>query len=106
MSKIQKFMTNCDLREKGKKHSGNREHCSLAKLDIGQSARISEIRCEGEKRRRLFDLGLIPGTMIRADIISPLGNPVAYRFRGTLIALRKGDASKIIISKINSMGVD
>jgi ferrous iron transport protein A len=82
------------------------KHCSLADLAIGQSAIILEIRCEGDYRRRLLDLGLIPGTRIKADMISPLGNPVAYRFRGSLIALRKEDSSKIIISKNNNMGVD
>jgi ferrous iron transport protein A len=73
---------------------------TLTELDVGQSARILEILCEGDYRRRLLDLGLIPGTLIKVIMVSPLGDPVAYRFRGSLTALRKEDASKIIISKI------
>jgi len=86
--------------------NGNIKHCTLADLSIGQSARVLEIRCEGDYRRRLLDLGLIPGTPIKVVMVSPLGNPVAYRFRGSLIALRQQDASKIIVLKNDQIGVD
>ena len=48
-------------------------------------------------RRRLQDLGLIRGTAVQCLEKSPLGDPTAYRIRGTVIALRKRDAASVRI---------
>lgn len=53
----------------------------------------------GESRRRLLDLGFVRGSQISIDLLSPLGNPTAYLVKGTSIALRKDQASKILIKK-------
>jgi len=50
-----------------------------------------------EQRRRLMDLGVIPGTVVAAEMASPMGDPTAYRIRGALIALRKDQAGLIVI---------
>jgi Fe2+ transport system protein FeoA len=34
-------------------------------------------------------------------MLSPLGNPMAYEIRGSIIALRLQDASKIIVKQEN-----
>jgi DtxR family Mn-dependent transcriptional regulator len=74
----------------------------LSSLKEKETARIVGIskECRGENRRRLLDLGFVKGTEIRIDLNSPLGNPVAYEVKGTSIALRKDQASKILINKI------
>ena len=53
----------------------------------------------GDNRRRLLDLGFVKGTKISIDLISPMKNPIAYLVKGTSIALRKDQASKILIKK-------
>lgn len=45
--------------------------------------------CQGTQRRRLLDLGVVPGTRIRAELLSASGDPTAYEIRGALIALRR-----------------
>jgi DtxR family Mn-dependent transcriptional regulator len=45
--------------------------------------------CQGVQRRRLLDLGVVPGTRIVAELSSASRDPVAYRIRGALIALRR-----------------
>ena len=52
-------------------------------------------------RRRLLDLGFVPGTEVVAETKSPGGDPVAYRIRGTLIAVRREQASLIRISHLS-----
>ena len=74
---------------------------TLAGVDIGEKVRILKLLCEGAYRRRLLDLGLIPGTEVRAVMRSPLGTPMAYEIRGSIIALRLEDASKIIVKQDN-----
>lgn len=69
------------------------EQQTMAALRPGQSARVSGLTASGAIRRRMLDLGLIPGTRITCIAVSPLGDPKAYQIRGAVIALRASDAS-------------
>jgi DtxR family Mn-dependent transcriptional regulator len=53
--------------------------------------------CQGAQRRRLLDLGVVRGTVIVPELVSMSGDPVAYRIRGALIALRREQASWISV---------
>jgi DtxR family Mn-dependent transcriptional regulator len=69
----------------------------LTNLKPGQEAQILALspRIRGAERRRLMDLGLLPGTTIEVEMNSAGGDPVAYRVRGAVIALRKSQAMLI-----------
>lgn len=73
----------------------------LSDLPLGESAEIVAISraCRGLERRRLMDLGIVPGTAISAVMRSPSGDPVAYRIRGTTIAIRRRQAENIRIRR-------
>ncbi len=73
----------------------------LSSLKSNETARVAGIskECRGENRRRLLDLGFVRGAEIEIDMESPMKNPVAYSIKGTSIALRKDQASKILITK-------
>lgn len=73
------------------------KNISLDKLNIDKCATISKLNCNGDLRRRLLDLGLVKGTSIKAILKSPMGNPIAYEVRGSVIALRKEDSKLINI---------
>lgn len=79
----------------------NKNHLPLFEVNVGSKARVSELLSIGLSRRRMLDLGLIPGTIINVIRKSPLGDPIAYNIRGALIALRKEEAKQILVSKIN-----
>lgn len=72
----------------------------LTALKPGQTAHVYALAdsLQGFTRRRLLDLGLTPGASISADLPSMFGDPVAYRVRGTLIALRRDQAAQVLIS--------
>ena len=70
----------------------------LAQGERGQVVEISS-QCRGLERRRLQDLGFLPGTEIQVELTSAGGDPVAYRIRGALIALRKEQADLIQIDR-------
>jgi DtxR family transcriptional regulator, Mn-dependent transcriptional regulator len=72
---------------------------TLASVHPGEYAIVQSISraCRGVQRRRLMDMGIVPGTHIQAELDSLTGDPVAYRVRGTLIALRKQQAAQIFI---------
>ena len=67
----------------------------LSEVLPGQTVRVAEIRLEGALRRRLFDLGLIPGTLVSCRCVAPSGSPLAFTVRGAAIALRRCDASRV-----------
>ncbi len=73
----------------------------LSELAQGERSRVIEIsaQCRGLERRRLQDLGFLPGAAIEAELSSASGDPVAYRVRGALIALRKDQADLIRIQE-------
>lgn len=70
---------------------------TLDRLPIGSIGRVTGLAGEENVRRRFLDLGLICGTKVEALHKSPSGDPVAYYIRGTVIALRLKEASKIMI---------
>lgn len=73
---------------------------ALSELATGQHGYIDHISedCNGIERRRLLDLGFVPGSKVEAAITSPFRDPVAYRIKGALIALRRQQAEKIRLS--------
>lgn len=72
---------------------------TLSSLKIGEEGTILGIAkiLRGQQRRRLMDLGIVPGTKIEAELKSFTGDPVAYRVRGTSVALRKQQTDKIYL---------
>ena len=71
------------------------ESLSLDRLRVGQSAFVTRVEAEPAMRRRLLDLGLIPGTRVTCQGRSPAGDPAAYLVRGTVVALRARDAAAV-----------
>ncbi len=74
---------------------------TLTSLKLGEKARVLRLSrtCRGLERRRLMDLGILPGTSIEAEMRSASGDPTAYRVRSSLIALRKEQADQIHIDR-------
>ena len=77
---------------------------NLARLSIlkeNETAKIIGISKEirGDSRRRLLDLGFVKGAEVKIDLLNPLGDPKAFLIKGTSIALRQNQASKILIQK-------
>jgi len=77
----------------------------LSSLDPGQSGRVLALRCEGFDRRRLLDLGLTPGTIVECAFPGPMREPMAYRVRGALIALRPEQTDQIEIDPVSNASV-
>lgn len=58
----------------------------------GDLIKISALRLDGVMRRRLLDLGFVPGAIVEVLRKSPLGDPIAFRVSSTSIALRKEES--------------
>lgn len=73
---------------------------TLYQLAVGSSGIVLTVEADGLSRRRLLDLGLIPGTVVRVLRASPAGDPVAYLIRGTVVALRSSESNQILVKPL------
>ena len=69
----------------------------LYELSEGERGRVQKVSGTDSMSVRLRDIGLIDGTQLTCLGKSPLGDPTAYLVRGAVIALRKKDASKVLV---------
>ena len=60
--------------------------------------------CQGFSRRRLMDLGFTEGALVRPFLRTFAGDPRAYDIRGTLVALRRDQASQVLVRPISDHG--
>ena len=73
------------------------ESITLDRLPTDTPAVVTAVDVAAAHSRRLFDLGLTEGTHICAVLAAPGGDPRAYLWRGTLIALRNRDARAVSV---------
>lgn len=71
---------------------------TLAGLAIGSSAVVKNVRGNGAVSRRLMEMGIVPGVIIRVVKAAPFGDPIELRVRGYSLALRKSEAESVEIS--------
>ena len=71
---------------------------TLQELSPGESGMILSVGNQsGAVKRRLVDMGLTPGTVVKVTKIAPLGDPLEVSLRGYELSLRKDDAAQIQI---------
>lgn len=75
------------------------DQSTLSSLAVGEKGKVVSLK-DNDLKRRFLDLGIIPGTIIKAERYSPSGNPIAFNIRGTIIAIRKDDANDICVNII------
>jgi ferrous iron transport protein A len=68
---------------------------NLADAPLGTTVTIESIGGRGGFRRRLLELGLLPGTPISLMRIAPLGDPLELLVRGAALSIRRADAAAV-----------
>lgn len=68
---------------------------TLDQVPLNAIATVLELTSEGPERRRMLDLGIVPGTRVEVALLNPLGDPTGYRVRGAVVALRREQARRI-----------
>lgn len=72
----------------------------LCDLAPGQWGRVTGLCAERSMRRRLLDLGVVPGAEVRCMGRSPAGDPTAYLICGAVIAIRCTDAADVMLGEV------
>lgn len=69
----------------------------LHDLRPGECARVERIDGGGALRRRMMDMGIVPGVELEVVRCAPLGGPLQIRLKGYYLAMRRGECAKIIV---------
>jgi len=72
----------------------------LSELKKGQSARIIAMPSSGGLRRRLAEMGMLVGEVVRIEGVAPLGDPVEMTVRRYRLSLRKSDIENITVEEV------
>ena len=73
----------------------------LSDLHKGQKALITGLHNENkEVKRRLLDMGLTTGVVVKIKKIAPLGDPIDIELRGYELCVRKSDIAEIDIKVV------
>lgn len=75
------------------------DEISLCQLKPDECGRITELGQYAAVRRRLRDLGFLPGADIICLFAAPSGSPIAFYIKGTVLALRKEDCNRIKVKR-------
>ncbi len=67
----------------------------LHKLSAGQRGVVVRVGGKGPARRRMMDMGLVPGSEVEVVRVAPLGDPIEFTVKGYSLSLRKSEAKVI-----------
>jgi Fe2+ transport system protein FeoA len=69
----------------------------LHKLAAGQRGVVVRVGGKGPSRRRMMDMGLVPGSDVEVVRVAPLGDPIEFTVKGYSLSLRKSEAQAITV---------
>ena len=69
---------------------------NLSELKINQTARIKDF-LDKDLSVKLMEMGCLPGTEIKIQLIAPFGDPIAVSVSDYCLSIRKRDAKKVLL---------
>jgi Fe2+ transport system protein FeoA len=67
----------------------------LSQLGPGEKGIVAKVVGSGAVHRRIVDMGIVPGTLIKVEKFAPLGDPMEIKVKGFNLSLRKSEAETI-----------
>ncbi len=68
---------------------------TLKDLNPGQQGKVASISTTGAMKRRIMDMGVTPGVVVKVIKVAPLGDPIEINVRGYELSLRKDEAAQV-----------
>ena len=78
------------------------EEKPLSELHSGDSAEIISVNAEEKLKKRLIELGLRKGEIVKIIRYAPLKDPLQIMVKGYNLSIRVNEAKSIIVKKINN----
>jgi len=73
----------------------------LSDCKVGEEVEVSKIE-DGNIAPKLIEMGLTEKLITQIVLVAPLGDPIAIDINGFILSIRKSEASKVLVKKINT----
>ena len=74
------------------------EVATLDNLPIGARGIVLSINGERKLRRRLMEMGLLEGSILRVVKFAPTGDPIQVKVNDYFLSLRRADAANVVVN--------
>lgn len=75
----------------------------LSNIQPGQEVRVIKIDTTGTLKKKIMDMGITKGTVLRIVKFAPLGDPMEILVRGYSLSIRKEDANGICVERVEKL---
>jgi Fe2+ transport system protein FeoA len=75
---------------------------TLEQVAVGVAVVVEKVGGARSFRRRLMELGIIPGTRVEVLRIAPFGDPLELSARGCNLSIRAADARQVEVESVRS----
>jgi DtxR family Mn-dependent transcriptional regulator len=89
----------CEQSESTVKGGTRMKH--LSNLKVGEKCKVSRVIAEAGIKRKLLDMGIVPGVEIHIEKVAPLGDPVDVLVKGYHLSLRREEARTITVEVLD-----
>ena len=72
---------------------------TLAEAELNEPVVVKRVGGQRAFRRRLLELGLVPGTEVIVHKVAPLGDPLELRARGCRLSIRTAEAGAVDVER-------
>ena len=79
---------------------GGRKELRLSDASEGRVYKITRIEGTGIVKRRILNLGLLPGLKIEVVRRAPLKDPIEVVAKGNPISIRRAEASHVVLEEV------
>ncbi len=73
---------------------------TLREVKVGQTAKVVKLHGTGPVKRRIMDMGITKGQLVRVIKVAPLGDPMEITVRNYELSVRKADAEMIEVELV------
>ena len=68
---------------------------SLPEVPLRKTVVVQSVEGDRAFRRRIMEMGLVPGTAVRIVAAAPLGDPLTIELRSSRMSLRRAEAAHV-----------
>jgi DtxR family Mn-dependent transcriptional regulator len=86
--------------------STEKKMMTLNQLQVGQRAKLVKVGGRVELRKRLVDMGMVPGAIVGVERVAPFGDPIDVKLRGYHLSLRKDEACLVSVEFLEEKGTN
>ena len=73
---------------------------TLREAQVGQTVKAVKLHGAGPVKRRIMDMGITKGQLVKVIRVAPLGDPIEVTVRGYELSVRKADCEMIEVELV------